>query len=106
MCEVYYKAEPTITHVAGLASKAYNAKLKEGWVVESLDLPPGTVKAQDENDDYWIEARLGQKDGKQIAVIYFGDKKRKDDGKKAYAQVFLDVDDEQMRFDKANKNPL
>ena len=26
--------------------------------------------------------------------------------KKAYSQVFIDFDDEQMRFDKANKNPL
>lgn len=106
LCDAPYKAEPSIDHVALLTSKAYNAKLKEGWVVETLDLPPGVVKDQDENDEFWVEARLGQKDGKLMAVIYFGDKKRGGDGKKAYSQVFLDLEDEQMRFDKANKNPL
>lgn len=106
LCEVYYKAEPAIDHVAQLASKAYNAKLKEGWVVETLDLPPGIIKDENESDDFWVEARLGQKNGKLMAVIYFGDKKRGGDGKKAYSQVFLDLEDEQMRFDKANKNPL
>lgn len=106
LCEISYKAEPSIDHVAQLAYKAYNAKLKEQWTVVSLDLPPGVVKSEDENDDFWIEARLGQKDGKLMAVIYFGDKRRNENGKKAYSQVFLDFDDEQMRFDKANKNPL
>lgn len=106
LCEISYIAKPSINYIAGLASKAYNAKLKESWKVEVLDLPPGIVKSEQENDSFWIEARLGQKDGKLMAVVYFGDKKRKGDGKKAYSQVFLDFDDEQMRFDKANKNPL
>lgn len=106
LCEEYYKAEPTTSHVAGLASKAFNAKIKEGWKVETLDLPPGIVKGEDESDDFWVEARIGQKDGRLMAVIYYGDKRRSGDGKKAYSQVFLDFDDEQMRFDKANKNPL
>lgn len=106
LCEISYKAEPSIDHIAQLASKAYSAKLKEGWTVETLDLPPGIVKSEDESNDFWVEARLGQKDGKQMAVIYFGDKRRSLDGKKAYSQVFVDFDDEQMRFDKANRNPL
>lgn len=106
LCEKYFKAEPSISHVAGLASKAFNAKMKEGWKVEVLDLPPGIAKDEDENKDFWVEARLGQKDGKLMAVIYFGDKRQGQEGKKAYSQVFLDFDDEQIRFDKANKNPL
>lgn len=106
LCEVSYEAKPSTSYVAGLASRAYNAKLKEHWKVETLDLPPGIIKSEDESDDFWVEARLGQKDGKLMAVIYFGDKKRGGEGKKAYSQVFLDFDDEQMRFDKANKNPL
>ncbi len=106
LCELSYEAKPNTTYVAGLASKAYNAKLKEHWKVISLDLPPGVVKSEDESDDFWVEARVGQKDGKLMAVIYFGDKRRKGEGKKAYSQVFLDFDDEQLRFDKANRNPL
>lgn len=106
LCEISYTAKPSIAYIAGLASKAYNAKLKEGWKVEILDLPPGIIKSEGENEDFWIEARLGQKDGKLMAVVYFGDKKKSEEGKKAYSQVFIDFDDEQMRFDKANKNPL
>lgn len=106
LCEQYYKVEPNIDHVRQLAYKAYHAKLKEGFTVVTLDLPPGIIKSEDESEDFWIEARIGQKDGKLMAVIYFGDKKRGRDGKKDYSQVFLDFDDEQMRFDKANKNPL
>ena len=75
LCEVYYKAEPNLDLMRQLAYKAYHAKLKEGWIVESLDLPPGIIESRNENEDFWIEARLGQKDGKLMAVIYFGDKK-------------------------------
>lgn len=106
LCEKYYKVEPDIDTIRQRAYIAYHAKLKEGFVVESLDLPPEIIKSEDESDDFWVEARLGQKDGKLMAVIYFGDKRKSGEGKKAYSQVFLDFDDEQMRFDKANKNPL
>lgn len=106
LCEEAYKAEPSTSHVAGLASKAFNAKIKEGWKVETLDLPPGVVKSGDESEDFWVEARIGQKDGKKMAVVYFGEKKHGEQSKKDYSQVFLDFDDEQMRFDKGNKNPL
>ncbi len=106
LCDLPYEAKPTILTVAGIASRAYNAKLKEGWKVETLDLPPGVVKDTDENEDFWIEAKLGQKDGKLMAIVFIGDKKKNKDGKKSYSQVFLDLDDEQIRFDKANKNPL
>ncbi len=106
LCEIPYEAKPSILTVAQLASRAYNAKLKEGWTIETLDLPPGIVKDENEDENYWIEARLGQKDGKLMAIIYFGDKNNNVNSKKTYSQVFLDFDDEQMRFDKANKNPL
>lgn len=106
LCEQYYKAEPSLDKVRQLAYKAYHTKLKEGFLVETLDLPPGIVQSEAENEDFWVEARLGQKNGKLMAVIYFGDKKRGAEGKKSYSQVFIDFEDEQMRFDKGNKNPL
>ena len=106
LCEISYPINPSIDQVAGLSHKAYNAKLKENWKVENLELPPDTIKGRDENDGYWVEVKLGQKNGKLMAVIYFGDKSKKNDGKLAYSQVFFDLEDEQLRFDKANKNPL
>src|SRR3990172_1815927 len=64
LCDRHFKIEPSVQAVRTLAYKAYHAKLKEGFQVMALDLPPTLVKSDDENDSYWIEARLGQKDGK------------------------------------------
>jgi len=105
-CGRQYKLEKGHEDLRGLAHLAYEGKLREGFEVISLDLPPSVIESRDENEDFWVEARLGQKDGKLMAVIYFGDKSRNGESKKSYSQVFIDFDDEQMRFDKANKNPL
>lgn len=105
-CEKRYKLERGHEDLRGLAHIVYEGKLREGFEVISLDLPPSLIQSRDENENYWVEARLGQKDGKLMAVIYFGDKNSGTEGKKAYSQAFLDFDDEHMRFDKANKNPL
>lgn len=70
--------------------------------VINLDLLPTSVSAREEDPNYWVQVKLGQKDGKRMAVVYIGDKT--DEGKKA--QLFVDVDDEQMRFHKADKHPM
>jgi hypothetical protein len=70
----------------------------------SLDDPPAQVKVRDEDDTYFLAAKLAEKDGKRVGVIYFGEK-TKDQRKKDYSQIFLDLDDEQVRFDKSNKHP-
>ena len=105
-CGTQYKLEKRFDELRQLAHLAYEGKLREGLRVISLDLPPDAIKSTDEDENYWIEARLGQKDGKKMAVVYFGEKKHGGQTKKDYSQVFLDFDDEQMRFDKGNKNPL
>lgn len=105
-CERQYQLENGYDDLRRLAHLAFEGKLREGLEVTSLDLPPTLVKSESENEDYWIEARLGQKNGKLMAIVYFGKKKREGQDKKDYSQVFLDFDDEQMRFDKGNKNPL
>lgn len=105
-CGTNYALEKGYGDLRQLAHIVYEGKLREGLTVISLDLPPEAVKASDEDDNYWIEARLGQKNGKKMAVVYFGEKKHGDQSKKDYSQIFIDFDDEQMRFDKGNKNPL
>lgn len=70
----------------------------------SLDDPPSNVKVRDEDDKYFLSAKISEKDGKQVGVVYFGEKK-KDQRKKDYTQIFLDLDDEQARFDKSNMPP-
>lgn len=41
-----------------------------------------------------------------MAVIYFGEKAKGVQDKKDYVQSFVDLEDEQVRFDKNNKNPM
>lgn len=71
-----------------------------------MDLPPTLVKAEDENEDYWIEARLGQKQGKLQGIVYMGKKTKGSQKKTDYAQIMIDPEEEQVRFDKGNKNPM
>lgn len=74
--------------------------------VHSLDLPPTKVRDEDrEDENYWVQARIVEKDGKKMAVVYFGERVSEQQ-KNDYSQVFLDFDDEQLRFDKSNKNPM
>ncbi len=74
--------------------------------IYSLDLPPTKVVDEAEDDNYWVQARISEKGGKRMAVVYFGEKIRGEQNKKDYAQLFLDFEDEQMRFDKSNKSPI
>lgn len=87
--------------VAQILKSHYRATLNK----IALDEPLTQVKVRDEDESYFLAAKIGQKDGKKVGVVYFGDKK-KDQNKKDYAQIFIDLDEEQMRFDKANKHPL
>ncbi len=89
-----------------VAHRVTEGKLREGIQIISLDLPPGLVKAESENENYWIEARISQNKGKLMGLVYFGRKIDGKQNKKDYAQVFLDFSDEQMRFDKGNMHPI
>lgn len=74
--------------------------------VQSLELPVTNVIDEAEDENFWVQARLGDKNGKKTAVIYFGEKIRGVQDKKDYVQSFIDLEDEQVRFDKGNKNPM
>ena len=70
----------------------------------SLEEPLTQVKVRDQDDKYFLSAKIGQKDGKRVGIVYFGEK-NKDQRKEDYSQIFIDLDDEQLRFDKSNKHP-
>lgn len=86
----------------GDVNKKYGGSKFWDAQVTNLDLLPTSVSAREEDPNYWVQVKLGQKDGKRMAVVYIGDKT--DEGEKA--QLFVDVDDEQMRFDKSDKHPM
>ncbi len=76
------------------------------YQIESLDLPPTKVSGKAEDDNYWVKAKIGEKNGKRMAVVYFGKKDSKTQTPEDYVQLFLDFDDEQLRSDRSNKNPM
>lgn len=77
-----------------------------GHKVYSLELPPTKVVDEAEDENYWVQARISEKNGNRMAVIYFGERVKGKQSKEDYSQVFLDFEDEQLRFDKTNKNPM
>lgn len=105
VCEAGYPIDKDAQALREFAHRAYEAKERQKINIISLDLPPTLVKAENENEDYWIEARIGQRQGKLQGVVYIG-RKVKDQSKKDYAQIIIDPEDEQMRFDKGNQHPL
>ena len=84
-----------------LAHKAYQASLDNELETISLDDPIQPIKARDEDDSYWVEAKVGHmNDGRKGAVVYIGDKKRD-----LKVQNFIDLDNQQLRSDRANAKP-
>ena len=86
------------------AFKRYKADLRSKLPKVSLEEPPTKVQVRDQDDKYFLASKIGQKDGKRVGVVYFG-AKTKEQSKEDYSQIFIDLDDEQIRFDKSNKHP-
>lgn len=110
-CDKSYKLPTNLGQIDAMSIKAEVEKLWEGHKtlnhkIYSLDLPPTKVVDEAEDENYWVQARISEKNGKRMAVIYFGERITGKQDKKDYVQVFLDLDDEQLRFDKTNKNPM
>lgn len=94
-----------IDKIKELVVKDYVLKIRAQIPVESLDELPTKVNVKDEDEKYFISAKIGvDKQGKRLGVVYFGEKK-KDQNKKDYSQVFVDFDKESVRSDATNKNP-
>jgi len=104
-CGKNSKIPKSINLMAPEVKKLYEAESRIDWDVKSLDTPPTDIKVKDEDDKYWLGAKIGNVAGKRIGVVYFGEKKE-NQTKKDYAQLFIDLDLEQLRFDPTNKNPL
>lgn len=104
MCERKYEIPIPLRKFKEKVKKDYVLKKRSDIPIESLDELPSQIKVRDEDKKYFLAAKLTEKNGKRVGVVYFGEK-NKDQTKKDYTQLFLDIDDEQIRFDKGNKNP-
>lgn len=101
-CGFSKKLDRSYQELRELVNKRYEGWLLAPAVVKSLDLLSTSVTSEDEDDNFWIRAKLGEKDGKRQAVVWIGDK-RNSSGEKT--QLLIDIEDEQLRFDKTDKNP-
>lgn len=82
----------------------FHAKARGLRETISLDLPPTKIKTRDSDENYFVTTELTQKEGRRLAVIYVGERKNKQDTTD-YSQIFIDLDQRQIRFDKSNKLP-
>ena len=101
-CGFKKKLERSYEELRQLVNKRYHGWLLSSAEVKSLDLLATSVTDNNEDDNFWIRAKLGEKDGKRQAVVWIGDKRNKSGEK---IQLLIDIEDEQLRFDKTDKNP-
>jgi hypothetical protein len=104
-CKKYY---PYINSTCSEDQKQSILKLQgfeiKDWEVYSLDLPPTKISARDSDNNYWIEARITEKAGRKLGVVYFGEKKGAQKTKD-YSQFFIELEKEEIRFDINNQHP-
>lgn len=105
-CQKQYPQTKDHYQIRNLVYKKYHGFRTLDSDIYSLDLLPTKIVGEDEDENYWIRAKLGEKNGKRMAVIYFGEKMNSKQNKDDYVQTFIDFEDEQVRFDKSNKNPI
>lgn len=102
VCERKYTLEKSLQELKILAHKMYQARLDSEYETISLDSPLQPIKSRDEDDEHWIEAKLGHSNnGRKMAIVYIGDKKRTEK-----VQAFIDLDNEQLRSDRADAKPF
>ena len=105
-CNKKYQCTKPLSEVIREVRDSWEGSQTFGQPVYSLDLPPTKVVNEAEDENYWVQARISEKNGKRMAVIYFGERIKGKQEKDDYVQIFLDFKDEQLRFDKTNKNPM
>jgi hypothetical protein len=90
-----------------IAHKKYEGHLRfleSGGNIETLDVPYEAIKDKSEEDNRAIKIKWSQKDGRNMALIYFIDNSESNDqGEKS--QVFVDMDREEIRHDASDIPP-
>lgn len=87
------------------AYKRMYAKDLQTYSAINLDLPPTKLQTRVEDEKYFLGAYLTQKDGRRVAIVYVGEKS-KQQAKRDYSQIFIDLDQKQLRYDVTNKKPI
>lgn len=95
LCKKEFTFDLHIDQLRILTHKVFQAELDKKLEFISLDSLTHPLTSEDQDEQYWVRARLGfTGDGRKVVNVMIGDKKI---GDKTHA--FLDLDKEQLRFD-------
>lgn len=100
-CNKTYKTEETFEQLRGEAHSIFEGYLRSRKKVITLDIPISNVFDKIKDDHHVVKAYLSQKDGKKMALVYILE--RDADGDKS--QIFLDLENEQVRYDPSDIPP-
>ena len=104
-CGKTYSLEEPYEEIRAQAHTKLDAFLTSKKQIVSLDLPPGATEEKFKYNDYFIVGKIGQKNGRKMAVIYIGEQLDQQSSKDKI-QLFLDIEEGQIRFDRNNMNPV
>jgi len=104
-CGTKYSIKKDYEPLRGEVDQKYQGSKLWMSDVINLDLIPTKLAAEDSDDNYWVQVRLGQSEGKRTGFVYFGEK-LKEQKKIDKGHLIIDLDDEQLRFDKGNMHPM
>ncbi|MBP7774162.1 hypothetical protein KA078_00045 [Candidatus Woesebacteria bacterium] len=90
-----------LRQLAKLAYEGYKRLIDNGGQIITLDVPYEAIKASDEDESRAIRIKWSQKDGRNMAVIYFIEK----DANGGKTQIFADMDREEVRYDASDIPP-
>src|SRR6266480_7838675 len=75
-CERAYTTKEPIDAMKQKVVAQYVAYKRAEIPKISLDDPPAQIKVRDEEDTYFLAAKIAEKDGKRVGVVYFGEKRK------------------------------
>lgn len=87
------------------AHRIYEANARSKYPVINFDIPPTSLSASiTEDDNFFVGYKFGQEKGKKQLHIWVGEKKEQQTDKDK-AQLVIDIDKKEFRYDQTNKFP-
>lgn len=101
VCGKNYTMPHNFQEFRNIAHRAYEGLINSQAELITLDVPYEAVKTEAEDETRWAKVVWSQKDGRNQAVIYLIEK----DAKGNKAQIFADLDREEVRYDASDVPP-
>jgi len=100
-CGKNYKTTKTFEELRGEAYLIFDGYLRSKKKVITLDIPVSNVFDEEKDEFHAVKVYLSQKDGKKMALVYILER----DGSGDKSQIFVDLENEQVRYDPSDIPP-